>query len=65
VTGVSPGDDTLAFQSHRVDGFVTGDITTKTSVLGMNYPVTVHVTPEPVSLALLTLSGLLLARRRA
>jgi hypothetical protein len=53
----------LGFVSKSVGGYKPQE-TDKTGVLGTLTPVSINVTPEPVTMALLALGGLVVARRR-
>jgi hypothetical protein len=57
------GDVTLAFAARTINGIKPAE-GNKATVLGTLTPVTIHVAPEPVTLALLALGGLMLSRRR-
>ncbi len=63
VTATAPGQVTLSFVNGTVGGYKPVE-TDKSSVIGTLTPVTITVTPEPVTMALLALGGLVVARRR-
>ena len=64
VTGVSPGLVTLSFLKATVGGFKPAE-TSKAIIMGVSTAGTVLVTiPEPATMVLLALGGLLAARRR-
>lgn len=64
VTGVAPGSVTLTWQENsRAPGPVP-TVDTQSAGLERVYSTTITVTPEPATLALLSLGGLLIARRR-
>jgi hypothetical protein len=63
ITGLAPGVVTLSFVSKSVSGYKPLE-TDKTGVLGQLVPVRITVVPEPVTMALLALGGLVVARRR-
>jgi hypothetical protein len=57
------GTVALNFSGEQVTSFAPREID-KSGVLGMLTPVSITVVPEPVTLAMLGLAGLLIARRR-
>jgi hypothetical protein len=63
VTGVTAGHVTLHFAPATVSGYKCIE-TDKTGVMGQVSDVVVTITPEPVTMALLAIGGLLVARRR-
>ncbi len=63
VMGAGPGTVTLTVVPGTVLPFRFVE-TDKTQVFGTNASVTISVTPEPVTVYLLALGGLLIARRR-
>lgn len=56
------GDVTLFFSAATVGGYKLIEVN-KTASFGTFIPVTIHVVPEPVTLALLTLGALAVVRR--
>lgn len=64
VQATGPGTVTLSFTGANVSGFKPMECD-KTGVMGTLTPVTITVTPEPVTMIMLTLGGLLARRRRA
>lgn len=62
-TGGAQGAVTLTVFPKTVSGYKFIE-TDKTMVMGQNIPVTINVTPEPVTAALLALGGIAVLRRR-
>jgi hypothetical protein len=58
------GQVNLSFSESRVEGFRPVE-TDQSTVMGSITPVTISVTPEPITLSLLALGGLVAARRRS
>lgn len=63
VQATGPGTVTLSFTGGNVSGFRPLECD-KTGVIGTLTPVTITVTPEPGTMIMLALGGLLIARRR-
>ncbi len=62
-TAPGPGDVHLMPVLHAVDGYKPMEVN-KGTILGTLTGVTIHVVPEPATLCLLALGGMLVARRR-
>jgi hypothetical protein len=63
VAGGYAGYVTLTFEPKVVSGYRPRE-TDATEVMGLTTPVTIEILPEPATLALLGLGGLVVARRR-
>ena len=57
------GNVTLSFSGKTGAGYKPVEVD-KSTVMGTVTGLVIHVTPEPVTMALLALGGLLVARRR-
>ncbi len=62
IEGTSLGDVTLAFSSRKIGGWMPLD--TNEAGMGTSASATITVVPEPATLAMLALGGMVLIRRR-